>query len=244
MKSIDMEPRSWLLALVAALCFSSCIYPGGDQYEEDGEYARPLFGPDLEPQQTIASAQLGVTFYDTLERSGGENPLSSGSGSLDAVPAIGATWAQVFGSARVDWGLEGGGTMGYRTGNGAVESDLGGGQVDVDLDLFAFDVYGGAFVSTPVGDRVRLYASAGPAVQIASFSQEGFDSTAMEEISQSGSGLGLGYYARGGIEFFTAGQLAMGLTLRWIDTQTSIDENLGRLDLSGLQVFFTLSNGN
>lgn len=235
------RPRLWLAAMVL-LAASSCIQPTRDRYDPDKPYTRPYIGPDLEVGQLIGQGMIGVGFYDEVSRQGGANPSVPGSNSdLETIPSAGASWQHVFGTEKIDWGLEGGGTLGFRTGNGRVYT--AGGVADVDTDLFLFDIFGGPFISHPLGSRTRVYLGAGPLVQIATFEQEGYDAAMMEPIEQEGTGFGVGYYARAGAEFVTGHTVVIGLGVRWLDSEVSLDDSLGRLEVSGLQVLLTLSSG-
>ena len=230
-------PALGLLAL--SLASSSC---NTERLHHWPGEARPLVQSrtDLELGQLVAQGMVGVSLYDQLERSGGTNPPSGPQpDDLETMITIAGAWQETLGDAWFDWGLEGGGALGYRTANGVVDS--GGNAVDVDVDLSLFDLYGGLFVSRHLGHRARLLAGAGPVVQFANWSQDGFDVATQTQLDQHGNGLGLGYYGRAGIEFETQSDLMLGLVVRWIDSEVSIDDGLGKLDLRGVQVMVTFS---
>ena len=201
-------------------------------------------GPDMQPGQAVAQGMIGVAFHDRVVRTGGADPAVGGTPSdLEHVPFLGGAWQEAYGGGRIDWGLEAGGTLGFRNGNGTVRSNLSGSDVDVDVELLLFDVFGGPFLSTHLGHSARVYASAGPLLQWATYAQDGYDSVAMETIDSKGTGLGLGIYTRAGIEFIAANNVIVGLGVRWLDSEVALNDNLGDLEVQGTQVMFTISNG-
>lgn len=241
---LRLTSRTSLVVLLIALCGASCVQPKRGRLTTDGDYEMSPLGPDLQARQGVSQGMIGVSFYDQLARSGGANPAVAGTtDDLEVMPSAAVAWQEVYGDGRIDWGLEGGATVGYRTGNGEVDADGGGGVVNVDVDLALVDAFGGLFLSTHLGNRARLYGGAGPLIQFASYSQEGFDSVSMQDIDQSGTGVGIGMYARLGYEFIAGNDVIVGMGIRWVDSEVSIDDNLGRLNIGGFQVFLTISDG-
>lgn len=230
---IATPSRALLLALLAA----SCVSP-----------TRPKdpahFGPDLVEGQIVAQGLLGVAFFERVEHRGGANPSRSGSvGDLETMPVASGMWQQVFGGEELDWGLEAGLGLGYRNGHDRVDSEHGGGPVEVDVDLLLIDVSGGGFLSMPLGERARIYAGAGPLLQLADYAQEGTDPVSSEEIDREGQGIGIGLYARTGIEVIAPNDVILGFGLRWVESSLSLDDDLGRLEVGGAQLFLTISDG-
>ena len=115
----------------------------------------------------------------------------------------------------------------------------GGAAVAVDVDSFLLEFYGGPMANMFLGDKTRVYVSAGPLLEWVDYNQ-GND---FENIDDSGSGFGTGWYARTGIEFALGGGTMMGLGFRWADSTVDLGGGLGDLDLEGYQVALTVTQG-
>jgi hypothetical protein len=228
------------MLLAMALGSPSCLLPPRSQHRIGAPPPVVRTGPDLVVGQLVAQGMVGVSFFERVERTGGITPPSGPQpDDLERMATLAGAWQQAFGDAWLDWGLEGGGALGYRNANGRV--DTAGGPVPVDVALSLFDLHGGLFASRHLGHRARIFAAAGPLVQFANYWQESSDSNALMGLDQHGSGVGLGYYGRTGIEFQTSLDLMIGLSLRWIDSEVSLGDGLGQLDVRGAQVLVTFS---
>jgi len=180
---------------------------------------------------------FGVSEYQNVEREGGSSPDVDGDeGDLDEFPLLGGGAQYKFGGERLDYGLEGLFSFGGSANSTAIVGS-GGAAVAIDVDLLIFDFYFGPFISTFVGDSVRLYAGAGPLFEWADYEQS--DATGTD----NGSGFGFGTYARTGIEFVIPGGTMLGVGVRWSDTSVDLGSDLGDLEMDGFQVLFTVSRG-
>lgn len=179
---------------------------------------------------------LGVTLVDTFEVEGGTRPPVDGS-DIDTVPTIGGGAQLKLGGERIDWGVEGLIGLSWRANAVAFSSGGGGGTVAVDVNVLLVELYGGPFVSTFLGDNWRAYAGVGPLVQFADYDQQG------ASIDGSGSGFGVGGYARGGIEYRWTNTTLFGLGVRTFDSTIDLSGGLGDLDLTGTQVYLTMTQG-
>lgn len=188
--------------------------------------------------QTVMQGYLGAYEFETVERTGGSTPDVDGSDDdLSQLPAIGggAQWKLL--GERVDIGLEAMFGFGWRANATAFAAGGGGAVVAVDVDMLLIDLYGGPFVSMFLGERVRAYGAAGPLMQWSEFEQDGTG------VQGSGSGFGTGWYGRTGLEFRVRPGLMVGGGVRWSDSTVDLDNNLGDLELEGLQWAFTVSTG-
>lgn len=241
-----MKPK--LLLLSVLVLSSACRTPRRDDYMlglpdkstgipgvpklESGSLTHLVHG------QTIAQGLIGASFLTSVDRSGGTDPPNGAQGDdLEQVPMIGGAFQHVMWGDRIDAGLEVGGTLGFQTGGGFVAAGGGGLIIAVDIDMFLFDLFGGPFVSVPLGEKARIYAGAGPLMQFADWDQRG------EGVDQSGSGFGTGLYARTGLEFELTPHMLVGIGVRWTDSRVSLGSGLGNLDLEGTQVMITFTAG-
>lgn len=189
--------------------------------------------------EQVLQGFVGVTFYDEFEQSGGSNiEVDGGSDSASQLPLLGGGAQWKLGGERVDFGIEAMMSFAWRSNATAFVAGGGGAAVAVDVDTLLFDIYGGPFVSMFLGEKTRVWASAGPLVEWADYDQE-------TELGQtaSGSGFGVGLYARGGIEFAIGSGTMVGVGARWSDSTIDLDGGLGDLELQGFQAFLTVTKG-
>jgi hypothetical protein len=192
---------------------------------------------DWQPRQPLLQGFLGASFSEDVTVDNGPGHIDGDEGDLDQLPMIGGGAQWKLGGQGIDWGLEGMLSFAWRANAEAFVIGGGGAAVAVDVNLLIFELYGGPFLSTFLGDKVRLYAAAGPLMQFADYDQSG------NGLSDDGSGFGTGLYARTGIEFALASQTLLGFGVRWSETSVDLGGNLGDLDIDGLQWMVTLSRG-
>jgi len=191
------------------------------------------------PEQPVMQGFFGAGTYDTFQRTGGSTPDVDGAGDSTQVPVIGGGAQWKLGGERVDYGLELMFSFGGRANATAFAVGGGGAAVAVSVDMLAFELYGGPFVSCFVGERSRVYVSAGPLMEWADYSQE----FASAGTSDSGTGFGTGFYARTGFEFALSDNTLLGLGLRWSEATVDLGAGLGDLDVEGFQFVLTVTEG-
>jgi hypothetical protein len=188
---------------------------------------------------TVMQGFLGAYEFETVETNGGDSPDIDGSDDdLSQLPAIGGGGQWKLLGNRLDFGFEAMISFGWRANATAFAAGGGGAVVAVDVDMFLIDLYGGPFLSVFLGERVRAYGAAGPLMQWSEFDQDGPD-----ELDSDGSGFGTGWYARTGLELRVRPGLMVGGGVRWTDSTIDLDNDMGDLDLEGLQWAFTVSTG-
>ncbi|MCB9913999.1 MAG: hypothetical protein H6828_02480 [Planctomycetes bacterium] len=233
-----MSPYALVLTAWLA-CAASCIAPPRASREPSLPYAPLGTLTDMTPGQTNVQGLVGASFHAQADRSGGPVPPADPQPEeFEQMPTLGGVFQTALWDGTLDAGLEVGGTLSFRSGDGYVfASGSGGGVVAVDIDLSLLDVFGGPFVSLPLGDEVRAYAAAGPLLQFVSWQQSG------PGVEQNGSGFGTGLYARSGLELEVHDNLLVGLCVRWYGSHSTLSDSLGHLDLSGTQVLVSFTAG-
>lgn len=201
--------------------------------------SKPRSGrPEWHRGQTLMQGFFGITEFQSVERSGGGTPDVDGDeGDLDEFPVFGGGAQYKLGGERIDWGLEGMFSFGGSANSSAFVVGGGGAAVAIDVDLLVLDFYFGPFISTFLGDNIRLYGAAGPLFEWADYEQSNALGT------DDGSGFGFGTYARTGIEFMVQGGTLLGVGVRWSDTSVDLGSDLGDLEMDGFQLLFTVSRG-
>jgi len=186
--------------------------------------------------QPLLQGFFGAGWVTDIDRSGGSTPSVSTSDDI-IMPVIGGGGQWKLAGDNWDFGLEGMLSFGWQSNATAIAAGGGGAAVVVDVGLFVFDLYGGPFLSKFIGDKVRVYVSGGPLLEWVNYDQ---DSLA---FGGSGSGFGVGGYARTGIEFIVSPHMMLGLGLRWSKSTVDLNNNLGNLDLQGFQTVLTVTQG-
>lgn len=230
-----------LLCLLLLVGLASCRNTRQDRYEPYEPYQTPYSGTDLEPGQVIAQGMLGASLLTDVSRTGGDYPPVTESGDLERLPMIAGSFQWPMWGKRIDAGLEAGGSLGFRTGAGYFRAGGSGLQVALEIDMYIFDLFGGPFVSTSLGDKVRIWGGAGPLMQFVNYSQDGTQGD--EDISASSTGFGTGYYVRTGIDLMATKSMMVGIGARWVDSRTSLGSGLGNLDMQGTQLFVAFTSG-
>lgn len=181
---------------------------------------------------------LGVSFFDqvTLDRSS-LPPIDIDEDELD-LPLVGGGGQLKLAGRRLDFGLEGLLSIGWRSDVQAFSTGGGGATIVLDVNMLLLELYGGPFLSAFLGDRVRVYVGAGPLVEWLDFEeQEDLDPEA------SSSGFGVGGYARTGIEFLLPSRMLVGFGARYSDATVDLSDDFGDIDVEGIQVYATFTSG-
>lgn len=192
------------------------------------------------PGQVLLQGYVGVGYPQgvTFQPDQG-NPVEIDADELDNLPVVGGGGQLKLAGEAFDFGVEGMLGISFRSDLEAFTAGGGGAVVVFDLDLFVLDVFGGPFLSKRLGDRVRLYASAGPLLQFIEYTQEGDDAS----DDGDGSGYGGGLYARGGIEFLLPSGSLVGFGARYSSTDVDLGGELGDYDYESVQLVVTVSRG-
>ena len=192
--------------------------------------------PRWEVGHALLQGFVGVGYPDSVALANGAEIDGS---ELDNLPVIGGGGQLKLAGEDFDFGLEAMISFAFRSDLKAFAAGGGGAVIALDVDVLVLDLFGGPFVSKLYGDRVRLYAAAGPIVQFLEYSQVD-DAGA---ISQDNSGFGAGFYTRGGIEFLLPSGTLVGFGVRYSESEVDLGSGLGNFDLRGVQALITVSRG-
>jgi hypothetical protein len=188
--------------------------------------------------EALLQGFFGWTDYSKVSVDDGlGNHVDGDDGDVDSMPFIGGGAQYKLGGERISFGLEGMFSFGGRANAAAVAVGGGGAVVAVDVDLLIFDMYGGPFVSIPLGDKMRVYGATGPLLQWADYDQHG------NNFHADGSGFGTGWYARTGFEFDVGSHTYLGFGARWSDSDIDLSGTPHDLKLEGLEYMITVSRG-
>jgi hypothetical protein len=206
-------------------------------YEQYRQKSQAL--QEWRPGQPVLQGYIGAARLDQVELSGGSSSVDGRSSGVNQYPVIGGGAQWKVAGKRLDFGIEGMIGFGWRSGGSAFVSDGGGLTVAVKVDLLMIDLYGGPFLSIPLGDRARVYGGAGPVITFADYNQKSEETIE----SESGSGFGTGVYGRFGFEFAVWTGAFVGLGARWQDSTISLSGGAGDLEAQGWQYFLSVTQG-
>lgn len=186
----------------------------------------------------------GMIGLSELEVTGDLDPALGDVDEVDdeSIPMIGALVQQPLAGRRLRLGLEGGFTLGWENDVQAVVVDSGSVLVAAENDFLLVDLFVGAFADLSLGERLRLYAGAGPLLQWASIDVE-WNDTLAGDVSVDESGFGGGYYARTGFEFALGSGLSLGLGVRYLDSSVDPGGDIDDVEFEEFQYVLTATRG-
>lgn len=193
-------------------------------------------------------ALLGVVQYENLKF---DAPDSGGTTEVDLslLPQFGGAWmTKPWGEDRFQYGLECSFLMGLRFDKlNYLYAGSGGTYVSLSVSLWTFDFAGGAYANLFLdqGQKVRVYAGAGPLFNFASYRTESeFDDGTTPAENESESAFGVGVYLRAGLEFRLQqyGMLGAGVRGTWSNVDFTEFEG-GSSELVGTAAFITYTAG-
>lgn len=205
-----------------------------------------LIGTAQEP--TSVQGLIGVTFFEQGSIQFNENSVLQeeieGNGDLPTLFSFGVAGFYSLGpeAAATSFGVDYGGLLGF---GGQVDSYAfvnGSGVVQIDSDVVLADLFLGLFISQNLGEKARVYLSAGGQFVWASIESD-YDENPTNgnrlRYTLTDTGTGLGAYVRGGIEFNYRNEGTFGLGVRYATATVDFGGNIGDVDMEPLQLFVT-----
>lgn len=201
---------------------------------------QPVLPLDWARGQVLLQGTIGASFLSDFQVDSGAGELTELEDSdYEVLPAIGGGAQLKLAGESIDFGIEGLLELSGRSDLQVLASSGGTVVGAFDVSLLLVELYGGPFVSRNLGDEARIYAAVGPLLQFVEYDQ---DDPATGE-SEDEEGIGGGVYARGGLEFRLPSGKLVGFGVRWTDSTIDLGQEIGDLDMEGLEVFFSLSYG-
>lgn len=186
---------------------------------------------------TRMQGYVGARIFEDIERRDGSTTVTGSDEELAQVPSLGGGGQWKLGGNRIDYGFEGLFGVNWRANAVAFASTGGGLAVAVDADLLLLDLYGGPFISIPLGQKLRAYGAAGPLLQFAQYDEYNSNT----DVNESSSGFGTGWYGRVGLELLIKDGMYVGLVARHTDSSISLSDGMGTLDLNGWEYALTVT---
>jgi hypothetical protein len=161
------------------------------------------------------------------------------------ITLIGADAQKPFGGETLKYGVEVGGLFNWESDTKwlAASSGGSGGQVAVAIDInsFLIDFYFGGYLSFEPTKWLRLHVGAGPLIIGGLWETEAEDPDSEVVKSESESGLGVGIYARAGLDIIFTGNVGLTAGSRINKTTLSFEDTPGEVDVEGWQYFLGLA---
>ncbi len=211
----------------------------------------------------LCSAPAGAEEYDQLVQSFiGALKLDDQRGDLlddrgdpvdidfPTLPSLGLEGEYRYGGQYINWGLNPGGSIAWKSGGTRISGGFGGNtgaviRVEIDNSLFLGELHLGGYVRARLGQAVTAYAAAGPLLMYGRMKVEDepdkaeIDSGDRELETSSVSDFGVGYYGRIGIDLAISGEQSVGIGLRYMKSELDLDKSVGKIDLEGPQVILS-----
>jgi len=152
-------------------------------------------------------------------------------------PILGGAWMVPFdeSDSGIEWGLEGGFSWGFKWDSADLAID---GTISADNDYTLFDLFGGPYVSVPLGRNLRASLSGGPLV-LWSRVELTFDPGGSEPIDEEGVGYGI--YTRAGLDVDLGRGTWAGIGVRFTDSMIVFDDAIEQVDIGGTQIYLSLT---
>jgi hypothetical protein len=231
-----------VIVLLTCFLLPSCVRPPEKEDETAVEKWRRENSPAIDVHLQVMG---GVSMLGDAEL-GFEDPIGDGSYEptqvdLPTAPILGFAVQGPLLDDVVDLGIEGGITMSWWVDNWAFRSADGVTVIAVDNWFFMGDLFLGGYASTELFDAFRLYAGAGPLVTLGllDVDRDEIQPTGTVTINENLAGLGLGLYARGGVEVQLARNAFLGLGVRGIRTDIGFGGSVGDVEIEGIQGLIT-----
>ena len=169
-----------------------------------------------------------------------------------SLPSGGVEAEYAYGGQALKWGINSGGSIAWKSSDtrisGGFTGDTGGViRVELDNSLFIGELHLGGFIRGHLGERVSVYAAAGPMIMYGKHKVEDEEVETPEPTadgtvviaSSDESDFAFGFYGRAGIDFqFSRGHF-VGLGVRYMAAEMDFEDTVGKLDLEGPQVVLT-----
>lgn len=226
--------------LLFAALFTSCAqthnYEPVDRYDWKDSGTKHFEGYNIQ-------AMFGVTKFDedelSYEKESSTDPTLDAESDLSTLPLIGAAGQMPLIGETIQGGLEGGFFFSWWRDEVRARSSGGTTIVVIDNSLILTEIFFGGYASADLGDKFRIYAGAGPLLMFGRYELETEDTDEAVPVSveedETASAFGAGGYVRAGVDYMLTRNSSLGLGVRAIKTRLDFDDEIGKVDLEGIQ---------
>lgn len=152
-----------------------------------------------------------------------------------------------FSDTAIEYGYESGGLVSFKNNTSyfvAVGDNGGTVLAELDNEFWQLDIHMGAYAGLRIGEHIRLYGTAGPAVLIGSLSIEDDEESASSQaiiISSKNrqTKAALGFYGKLGLELMFGDGITVGASVRQVNAKLDFGD-AGEMTFDHPQYFITV----
>lgn len=208
--------------------------------------ASPLWAADEDEylMDVPVQAMLGATRFSNLklDYASTKDPTVITGTSFEWMPSIGLAGAVPITRKPMEIGIEGGAVVSLQNDSVRAVGENGTIYITIHNDLVLCDLFIGPSISAIIRDRMKIYGALGPLMMIG-WNNIQLDESSSGSVSSSSwdkaTSLGVGLYARTGIEFRLNKSSWMGIGVRGFKSQLNFDNVSGKTDIQGIQMLLT-----
>jgi hypothetical protein len=195
---------------------------------------------DPEEGNFTIQALLGGVQYSGLEFT---SPGGSNTTDMASLPQLGGAWSTKPKDEGLSFGLECTFLLGFKFDDVTTYAGNNNIIVTSSSSLWLLDFSGGGYANLMLGNKVRLYAAAGPLVMLSFYDSDEQYSDGSPKTSESETTYGFGAYARTGLEFEVHNGGYLGAGVRWNWSNLDFDNVSSDSNISGIGGFITYTAG-
>jgi hypothetical protein len=233
------------ISLLVLLLGISCTTPEQRLQPDTLEERWEALSRTEEMEGLTYQGMFGVTRYrdDELEFAHTNRfvPGTTARTEFPAIPLLGLSVQMPVIGEGLCAGGEGGFLIGWWYDSVAARNTAGTRLVDVAGRLFTVDLFLGGYLSADVGDKIRIYAGAGPMMLLgyyrADYRETDPATSTTYDGSSSDAALGIGYYARAGLDLILDRSILWGVGVRQVRTELDFGNPMGEIDIDAIQFF-------
>jgi hypothetical protein len=169
-------------------------------------------------------------------------------GSVGTLPYLGGSGSRLWGEG-LRYGFEGGGLVSWKSESFRFSSTDNGLRVELDNELFSFEVFMGGILSLEPVPGLRLYLASGPAIAWMRLNNDEDEAEVLPSAATGGSRIvidlsdseddfSLALYGRAGIEYEFPNGFILGASARYVEHDFDFGTS-GKLQLEEVQWFLT-----
>jgi hypothetical protein len=196
--------------------------------------------------QDTQSPMTGHIFFGRMTIENNDQEIE---GDDFEIKTVGVDAQKPMSQGNIQYGIEGGAFFSWdsevRQFKASSGSGGGSASISVDISSILVDLFLGGYVAIQPAKWLRLYTGAGPMFIWARHETEPLEPTPepYADDSESESGVGVGLYARTGLDIFITDSIGISAGARINETTLSFEDTLGReeVDIEGWQVYGGIS---
>jgi hypothetical protein len=232
----EYKMKTWARTGTICMAFFSMLFAG-----------TPLLAADDNDDFMVdvpVQVMLGAARYSNLnlDYSSSTDPSATAKTSFEWMPAIGISGAYPITKKPVEIGIEGGAIVSFQNDSVRAVGSNGSIYVNIHNDLVLCDLFIGPSINAEIKDKFRIYGALGPLMMIGwnNIQQDEYLNGSTTSLGwNKSSSVGVGLYARTGVEVRLNKSSWMGIGIRGFKSQLNFDNVSDKTDVQGFQLILT-----